>query len=214
VLRWRGNISTKIPPCDAPYGYAGDDKGLPYYAPDPATARKLLAEAGLSGGLDTVLEVPPRFPQTVRTGEVMKEQLAQVGVRVTLKQVEWGAALKNFIRTEYDGMAMIPLVWQPDPDAHAYDIFHSSSNINLGKFKDATVDRLLEQGRTTLDRGKRVAIYQELQKHFADQAYMIFPYASGATELLLDTVKGYVSLPGAQPPSRSRQFFKQVWLEK
>jgi len=60
------------------------------------------------------------------------------------------------------------------------------------------VDRLLDQGRTTLDRAKRVAIYQELQKHFADQAYMIFPYASGATELLLDTVKGYVSIPGAQ----------------
>jgi peptide/nickel transport system substrate-binding protein len=111
-------------------------------------------------------------------------------------------------------MAMIPLVWQPDPDAHCYDIFHSGSNINLGKFKDATVDRLLEQGRTTLDRAKRVATYQELQKYFADQAYMIFPYASGATELLLDTVKGYVSMPGAQPPSRSRQIFKQVWLEK
>ena len=214
VLRGRGGISTKIPPCDAPFGYAGDDKGLPYYAPDPALGKKLLADAGLAGGLDTVLEVPPRFPQTVRTGEVMKEQLAQIGVRVTLKQVEWGAALKNFIRTEYDGMAMIPLVWQPDPDAHVYDIFQSASNINLGKFKDATVDRLLEQGRTTLDRTKRVAVYQELQKHFADQAYMIFPYASGATEVLLDTVKGYVSIPGAQPPSRSREFFKQVWLEK
>jgi peptide/nickel transport system substrate-binding protein len=214
VLRGRGSISTKIPPCDAPFGYAGDDRGLPYYAPDPAMGRKLLAEAGLSSGLDTVLEVPPRFPQTVRTGEVIKEQLAQIGVRVTLKQVEWGAALKNFIRTEYEGMAMIPLVWQPDPDAHVYDIFHSSSNINLGKFKDAAVDRLLEQGRTTLDRAKRIAVYQELQKHFADQAYMIFPYASGATELLRDTVKGYVSIPGAQPPSRSRQFFKQVWLDR
>ena len=214
VLRGRGSISTKIPPCDAPYGYAGDDKGLPYYAADPTLGRRLLAEAGFASGLDTVLEVPPRFPQTVRTGEVIKEQLAQIGVRVTLKQVEWGAALKNFVRTEYDGMSMIPMVWQPDPDAHAYDIFYSGSNINLGKFKDPVVDRLLDQGRTTLDRTRRIAIYQELQKHFADQAYMIFPYASGAVELVLETVKGYVSMPGAQPPSRSRQFFKQVWLEK
>jgi peptide/nickel transport system substrate-binding protein len=214
VLRGRGSISTKIPPCDAPFGYTGDDRGLPYHAADPALGRRLLAEAGFPNGLDTTLEVPPRFPQTVRTGEVIKEQLAQVGVRVTLKQVEWGAGLKNFIRTEYEGMSMIPLVWQPDPDAHVYDIFHSSSNINLGKFNDTVVDRLLEQGRTTVDRNRRVAIYQELQRHFADQAYMIFPYASGATELLLDTVKGYISIPGAQPPSRSRQFFKQVWLER
>ena len=166
------------------------------------------------GGLDTTLEVSPRFPQTIRTAEVMKEQLAASGIRVTLKQVEWGAALKNFVRTEYDGMSMIPLVWQPDPDAHVYDIFHSGSHINLGKFKDARVDQLLEQGRTTLDRDKRVAIYRDLQRHMAEEAYLIFPYASGATEALSDSVKGYISLPGAQPGSRSRQFFKQTWLDR
>jgi peptide/nickel transport system substrate-binding protein len=214
VLRGRGAITTKIPPCDAPYGYTGDDKGLPYYANDPALGRRLLAEAGFAGGLDTALEVSPRFPQTVRTAEVMKEQLAAIGVRVALKQVEWGAALKNFVRTEYDGMSMIPLVWQPDPDAHVYDIFHSGSNINLGKFKDAKVDQLLEQGRTTLDREKRIAIYRDLQRYMADQAFLIFPYASGATEVLREAVKGYISIPGAQPGSRSREFFKQTWLER
>jgi peptide/nickel transport system substrate-binding protein len=214
VLRGHGAITTKIPPCDAPFGYHGDEKGLPYYAHDPAQAKRLLGEAGLSGGLDTTLEVSPRFPQTVRTAEVMKEQLAAAGIRVTLKQVEWGAQLKNFVRTEYDGMSMIPLVWQPDPDAHVYDIFHSGSNINLGKFKDPRVDQLLEQGRTTLDRDKRVVIYQDLQRHMAEEAYLIFPYASGATEALRDTVKGYVSIPGAQPGSRSRQFFKQTWLDR
>ena len=213
VLRGRGAISTKIPPCDAPFGYAGDEKGLPYYAADPAMARKLLGEAGLAGGLDTTLEVSPRFPQTIRTAEVMKEQLAAVGIRVTIKQTEWGATLKNFVRTEYDGMSMIPLVWQPDPDAHAYDIFHSGSNINLGKFKDPQVDQLLEQGRTTLDRDKRAAIYRDLQRHMADQAYLIFPYASGATEVLRESVKGYTSIPGTQPGSRSRHFFKQTWLD-
>ena len=190
VLRGRGSITTKIPPCDAPFGYSGDDKGLPYYAHDAAQAKKLLAEAGFANGLDTTLEVSPRFPQTVRTAEVMKEQLAAAGIRVTLKQTEWGAALKNFVRTEYDGMSMIPLVWQPDPDAHAYDIFHSGSSINLGKFKDPQVDQLLERGRTTLPRDQRVAIYRDLQRHMADQAYLIFPYASGATEVVREQRQG------------------------
>jgi peptide/nickel transport system substrate-binding protein len=214
VLRGRGDISTKIPPCDAPFGYKGDEKGLPYYSHDPALAKKLLGDAGFAGGLDTTLEVSPRFPQTVRTGEVMKEQWAAAGIRVTLKQVEWGAALKNFVRTEYDGMSMIPLVWQPDPDAHAYDIFHSSSKINLGKWKDEQIDALLDRGRTTLDRDRRIAIYRDLQKRMAEQAYLVFPYASGATEVLRDSVKGYVSIPGAQPGSRSRLFFKQTWLDR
>jgi len=30
--------------------------------------------------------------------------------------------------------------------------------------------------------------------------------------VLRDTVKGYISIPGAQPGSRSRHFFKQTWL--
>jgi peptide/nickel transport system substrate-binding protein len=111
-------------------------------------------------------------------------------------------------------MSMIPTVWQPDPDAHVYDIYRSDSSINLGKFNDPYVDQLLESGRTTIDREKRIAIYQQLQRHAAEQAYMIFIYASGAVELVRDAVKGYVSLPGAQPGSRSRQFFKQVWLER
>ncbi len=214
VLRGKGAISTKIPPCDAPFGYSGSEKGLPFYEHNPTLARQLLAEAGYPNGIDTTLEVPPRFPFTVRTGEVMREQWAQAGIRVTLRQGEWGALLTAFVRTTYDGMSIIPTVWQPDPDAHVYDIYHSDSGINLGKFRDPYVDQLLESGRTTIDRDKRIAIYQQLQRHAAEQAYMIFIYASGAVELVRDVVKGYVSLPGAQPGSRSRQFFKQVWLDK
>jgi hypothetical protein len=48
----------------------------------------------------------------------------------------------------------------------------------------------------------------------ADQAYLIFPYASGATEVLRDSVKGYTSIPGTQPGSRSRHFFKETWLDR
>ncbi len=214
VLRGKGAISTKIPPCDAPFGYSGNEKGLPYYEYNPNQAKQLLSEAGYPNGIDTTLEVPPRFPFTVRTGEVMREQLAPAGIRVTLRQGEWGALLTAFVRTTYDGMSIIPTVWQPDPDAHVYDIYQSDSAINLGKFRDPYVDQLLDQGRTTIERDKRIAIYQQLQRYVADQAYMLYPYSYGAVELVRDFVKGYVSLPGAQPGSRSRQYFKQVWLDK
>jgi peptide/nickel transport system substrate-binding protein len=211
VLAGRGQLSTKIPPCDDEFSHAGEER-LPYYAADRALGRKLLAEAGWPGGFDATLVVPSAFPQTVRTGEVMKEQLARIGVRVSIESVDWDVALERFIRTKYDGMAMIPLVWQPDPDAHMYNILHSESSINLGRFKDRIVDRLLEQGRATTEPISRGGIYRALQRHVADQAYMIFPYASGATELLDDRVRGYVPMPGAGPGSLSRQSFKQVWL--
>lgn len=214
VLRGKGAISTKIPPADAPYGYSGSERGLPYYKPDPALARQLLAEAGFPNGLDAVLEVPPRFPLVVRTGEVMKEQLSGIGIRLTLKQMEWGAALGNFVHTTYEGMSMIPTVWQPDPDAHVYDIYHSGSAINLGKFNDASLDALLEAGRTTLNVDRRVQIYQELQRYVADRVYMLFPFAYDNTELIRDVVKGYTPIAGTGPGSRSRIFFREAWLSQ
>src|SRR5258705_6090584 len=68
VLRGRGAITTKIPPCDAPFGYSGDDKGLPYYAHDPALAKRLLGEAGPAHRARPPRRGVPHPPYTVPPG--------------------------------------------------------------------------------------------------------------------------------------------------
>ena len=44
------------------------------------------------------LKVTPQYPYTVRTGEVLAEQLAKVGIRVKLEQIEWGQWLERVVQ--------------------------------------------------------------------------------------------------------------------
>jgi peptide/nickel transport system substrate-binding protein len=212
VLHGQGVVATKIPP-SSPFGYRGNGHDLPYYAHDPETARKLLAEAGYPRGFATTLEVASNFPVNVRTAEVMREQLAQVGIQVEIKQMEYGTALTRCVRTEEDGMCIIRHVWQPDPDAYVYQIYYSKSPINLGKWVDPVVDNLLDEGRTTFDRARRIEIYRRLERRVAEMAYTIVPFAFDYAELIRENVRGYISIPGGAPPgTRSRIYLDHAWL--
>lgn len=72
------------------------------YPHDIATARRLLAEAGYPGGLDLTLKLPPPS-YARRSGEVVAAQLAQAGIRVTIRNVEWAAWLDEvYKRHDFD----------------------------------------------------------------------------------------------------------------
>ncbi|MBI3031766.1 MAG: ABC transporter substrate-binding protein, partial [Candidatus Rokubacteria bacterium] len=79
-------------------------KAKPY---DPGKAKKLLAEAGYPNGFDAVLKVAPQYYYTVRTGEVLVSQLAKVGVRVKMEQIEWGQWLSQVWREANYDMSII-----------------------------------------------------------------------------------------------------------
>ena len=46
--------------------------------------------------------------------------------------------------------------------------------VNFGRFNDPEINKLLDEGRTTLDEAKRKTIYEDLNKRFADQLWNIW----------------------------------------
>lgn len=192
VLDGKGSIGSKIPPGEKPYGYSGPASGLPYNAYDPQDAKRLLAKAGYPHGLTVQLNVSPLYKRDVQTAEIMRDQLGKIGVKVQIVQKDWTTTLDQYVKTTYDGMSMIGLVWQPDPDADVHDLWDSQSPINIGKFKDAQVDRLLQEGRDLQEPAQRAKVYLALQKRVADMAYMVFPYTSKAeVQVVQDQVQGF-----------------------
>ena len=64
---------------------------------DPELAKKLLAEAGFADGFETTLHLPP--PSYARRGgEIIAAQLAQVGIKVQITNVEWAQWLETVFR--------------------------------------------------------------------------------------------------------------------
>jgi peptide/nickel transport system substrate-binding protein len=59
-----------------------------------------------------------------------------------------------------------------DPDQYA--LWHSEQNTNFTRYKNTRIDSLLERGRQVADRQERLAIYQEFQQFFLEDAPAVF----------------------------------------
>ncbi len=195
VLFGFGEPGTKIPCGEAPYGWcAGEDPPLPYYAYDPEEAKRLLAEAGFADGLDLTVQVS--LPLDVQTAEILAEQWKQIGVNLSIEQIpDFNQQLDNYINVNHQ-LSIVTLVWQPDPHANVYPIYHSGSKINLGKFKDDELDSLLDSGKTELDLEKRIAMYKKIQEIVADQVYMLYPFTKPVNwQFVKEGVTNYKPMP-------------------
>ncbi len=146
---------------------------LPY---DPDEARRLLAEAGwIDGDGDGIRERdgrPFRFTLTIHSSTQgindhmaawQQQSWAEVGMRAEIEKLEWRQFRERRRAHEFEA-AMAGLSFTPSPDQ--FELYHSSARdeFNFGGLADPEVDRLLEQGRTTLDVEARRAIYFELQQ--------------------------------------------------
>lgn len=69
----------------------------------------------------------------------------------------------------------IMLIGQESPaDPDQYSLWHSNQPTNFARYRNTRIDSLLEKGRQTSDRTERLAIYQEFQQFFLEDAPAIF----------------------------------------
>jgi peptide/nickel transport system substrate-binding protein len=173
------------------WAYNPDVRRYPY---DPDLARRMLEEAGWSDSDgDGIREKNGRRfaftivtnqgnDQRIKAGEIIQRRFREVGVEVKLRVIEWASFLKEFINPgNFDATI---LAWTTVPDPDAYNVWHSSKTgvgeLNFVGFKNAEVDRLLENGRRTLDRSERKAVYDRFQEILAEQQPYIFLYVPEA----------------------------------
>jgi peptide/nickel transport system substrate-binding protein len=136
---------------------------------DPARARQLLAEAGYPQGFDAVLRVPPQYPYTVRTGEVIVGQLARVGVRVAIEQIEWGQWLDRvYKQADYD----LTIIGH----AEGWDAGNYANPKYYYRYDSPRFQEVFTQSEATLDEGRRRELYAQLQKIMADEAPVVWLY--------------------------------------
>lgn len=146
-------------------GLAGYNPNLPGFAFDQTKARQLLAEAGLSNGFATEIWQTTDSPDTLRRNEAVQAMLGQIGIKVTIKQVDsaaWSAARKA------GQIPMYTTNWSADfndPDNFLYTFFGSNNAVTRGfNYSNPRVTEILNQCRVLTDNAKRYALYQEAEK--------------------------------------------------
>ncbi len=176
-----------------PKGIPGFDpnlKGLEY---DPEKSKKLLAEAGFPDGKGLpplTLTFREKQPDLAKTAEVVKEQLAAVGVQTNLNEMEWGAYLKATDNREVDFFHMRWAADYIDPQNFLSLLLHSEAPENRTAYSNPQYDRLCEQADAETDPAKRMALYNQAEKIVVDDAPWVPIYFQRDLELIKPYVTG------------------------
>ena len=155
-----------------PFGAWGlletDLKSLPGYrgpAVDKAEARKLLAEAGFGPGKPLRVEMVTRaFAIYVDLASFVVDQLRQVGVEATMKQLETSAWFPALARRDYAIGANLTAAAVDDPDVYLYENYRCGTSRNYTDYCSEEVDRLMDQQSQELDRTKRLKLVWDIQR--------------------------------------------------
>src|SRR3989440_2764186 len=143
----------------------GNDPSLPPYPYNPTKARALLAAAHLKGtpklsfiidGTDTIFK---------QVAEVVVAELQQVGFAVNLQTVAPTVLYNTDIpKGKYGNMSSFVWGgWTLDFDNTAYSLYHTGEFYNPG-YSNPVMDSLLQEARSTLDQGKRLALYKRIDR--------------------------------------------------
>jgi peptide/nickel transport system substrate-binding protein len=167
-------ISSALPP--RPQGLWGlsavDLAALPGYragALDKADARRLLAEAGFGPGKPLRAELATRsWGLQIDLAVFVQDQLRQVGVETTLKQMESAMWYPALARRDYTIAANLTAVGVDDPDAILYEQYKCGSLRNSTDYCNPEVDRMIELQSQELDPKKRLALVLQIQRRLEE----------------------------------------------
>ncbi len=150
------------------------------YAFDPARAARLLDEAGYPAGADGVRFAIDflHFPQFAKYGEVLRQNLAEVGVRLELVALDRAAFVtRMFGQRDFD-TGVVSYCNNTDPAIGVARVY-LSSNIgdvpfsNAGAYANADVDRLFAEAASLAGIEARAERYRAVQRLLtADLPYL------------------------------------------
>jgi peptide/nickel transport system substrate-binding protein len=162
-----------------PHGVWGlpdrDLLALPGYAKSPAAdkdrARKILAELGFTPQSPLRVEMVTRaIAIYVDMASFVINELKQVGIEASLKQIETAQWHPMATRGDYQIGANLTGIGPDDADANFYENFACGSPRNYSFYCSEPVMKLIDQQSQELDPKKRLALVHQIQKSLEQDA--------------------------------------------
>lgn len=182
---WHGVGRTASSPMPPTLTYSVADDMQPKTR-DIEKAKELLKEAGFENGFETTISTNDR-KQRIDMATIIKEQLSEVGIDVSINVLEWSAFNDLIKNGQQDMFEIAWIADSPDPDTFLFPCFHSSAKGEGGNYiylEDAELDGILEQARELEDGPERAELYKQAQERIIDITAWV-PQYNG--ELLVGT---------------------------
>jgi peptide/nickel transport system substrate-binding protein len=193
-----------FPPCagpfhpDSPWG----DAGLKPMKQDVDQAETLLDEAGWKRGADGIREkdgVKFVFTMLIPTGattekavQVLRENLKDVGITMTLKPLEWATYLTATQDHAFEACtAGMGVGTDPDSSKNLWKTEMREKGRNVCGYANKRVDELYDLGQREFDHEKRRKIYQEIDKLIYDDQPLLFLFYRASFWAFSKEMRGY-----------------------
>ncbi len=152
-----GEVGSMEVPSGSPW-FGGAD---PYAAgPNIEAAKAKLAEAGVTLPLTINYLGLPQYPELLKTGEVVREQLKAIGVNLVIEPVDVSIWFDRFINQDYE-MTSAYQERTIDPDNFYALVLKSGGSINTAGYSNPEFDALIDQARTETDAPTRKDLYEQ-----------------------------------------------------
>jgi len=148
---------------------------LPQYAYDPAEANSILDAAGYPRAMDGIrfhllMKISTSAESSRLMAAVIQQQLRKVGIALDIRSFEFATFYSDVNKGSFQLYSLRWIGGNEDPDIFYY-AFHSSSfppkHANRSYYVNPEIDRLIDEGRATLDQERRRQIYARVQQVLA-----------------------------------------------
>jgi peptide/nickel transport system substrate-binding protein len=172
VIFGQGRVPTAPISSEITWAHLADGRQYDY---DPERAEDMLDEAGylrLQDGMRFSVDFV-HFPTFSKYGELMRQQLAQVGIDFVLRPLERDAAIVTIFNQRDFDTNIISYCNNTDPEIGVRRMY-VSTNIgpipfsNGASYVNPEIDRLFEQAAATAGIEARSALYHEIQRILLD----------------------------------------------
>lgn len=171
-------------------------KPYPY---DLDRAKKLIAASSVPKGFSANVVVPTGDTIVSQVAQVIKQSWAQIGVNVTIQNLDAGTAATNWVNGDFTigtNWYVTSDVTAPDePAGIEFDYgapggFHSA----FANYKSAKASQLIHEAARSHDEKVRARLFGQLQRVVMDDAYGVALFFSPARTGLRNNVKNFRTL--------------------
>jgi peptide/nickel transport system substrate-binding protein len=176
---------------------------------DPDKAKSLLAEAGITGGLEVDVITSNETPQHAETALILQGDLSRIGVKLNIKTIEHPDWLDQTLGRKYRGLHIGNLGYsnmEPVTIITSSRHLDPTGNSNTG-FTSPQYLSLVNSAAVEPDAAKRKALYAQLSDLLLDECALVTVTTSDRVHL------GRNALKGVTPSQHGVLYFHSAWVE-